>query len=619
MLRSWILSFFLVFGLHCFPANLFSKECLCGSPMDDEDYSKVVKLLISSVERTPFTVTSFGITFPSDYDSVSEKQNGVSFFVREGSICWTLLMGGPYETVYRSSSSSLPRRIERKGVWSDSVDLEEWSECPDHKVYESFDLFKNYTSIPKIFVFLKQDCSLYYTRSIGFLQRRLQETEAGKKWERAHGGWNSWYYEAEEFAKEIKRLQKRFTETLSFIERAEIKAIALCKRSLKRCQKLHNNPQTYYELGLFDFLEGEYCDALDKIRFALSRMDAAALKKLQAHAALLKGQIESEVGLYAEAILSLTEAIVKDPTNKEAYFERAMAYFEQGAFNLALDDYRSSGVKSTPIESSATDQVLFAMGLSQGVLKGMSDGAIEFVPNMLASAYGLSHGLWTLTLHPLSTSQELVKSAYACIEFVRKSSAVEVLSALVPEFQELVQTWDSVAHQRRGELMGYVIGKYGIDIFLGSKALKSVAAYRDLKRANGVLTLESAASSEQNGARIAVEARRYNDTRKLILEKSSLMIELDKEGKHILGHKNYRPGNSVLTHKKIEELVKKSAGTGRKYTGVPGQPGYVEIVNFGEEIGYNVTQGTGMQTSTTWGKIHYAKGGVHVVPTYPRE
>jgi filamentous hemagglutinin len=51
---------------------------------------------------------------------------------------------------------------------------------------------------------------------------------------------------------------------------------------------------------------------------------------------------------------------------------------------------------------------------------------------------------------------------------------------------------------------------------------------------------------------------------------------------------------------------------------VPGTPGYQEVVNFGESIGYSIDRSTGEKMATTWGKIHYAKDGVHVVPTAPR-
>ncbi len=47
--------------------------------------------------------------------------------------------------------------------------------------------------------------------------------------------------------------------------------------------------------------------------------------------------------------------------------------------------------------------------------------------------------------------------------------------------------------------------------------------------------------------------------------------------------------------------------------------GYQELVNFEEHIGYAVQEGTGKRTATQWGVIHYAREGIHIVPTLPPE
>lgn len=60
-------------------------------------------------------------------------------------------------------------------------------------------------------------------------------------------------------------------------------------------------------------------------------------------------------------------------------------------------------------------------------------------------------------------------------------------------------------------------------------------------------------------------------------------------------------------------------GTGMRITGEPGVPGYQEIINFNEFVGYYVTRETGEKTATTWGKIHYSKKGTDIVPTKPRD
>jgi hypothetical protein len=52
-------------------------------------------------------------------------------------------------------------------------------------------------------------------------------------------------------------------------------------------------------------------------------------------------------------------------------------------------------------------------------------------------------------------------------------------------------------------------------------------------------------------------------------------------------------------------ITKKFAGTDMKGNSVaPGLPGYKEIVDFGEFIGYYVDESTGVKTPTTKGIIH---------------
>jgi hypothetical protein len=46
---------------------------------------------------------------------------------------------------------------------------------------------------------------------------------------------------------------------------------------------------------------------------------------------------------------------------------------------------------------------------------------------------------------------------------------------------------------------------------------------------------------------------------------------------------------------------------GTKNNAAPGTPGYKELVDFGELIGYHVNEITGTKTPTPWGTIHYSK------------
>jgi hypothetical protein len=98
-------------------------------------------------------------------------------------------------------------------------------------------------------------------------------------------------------------------------------------------------------------------------------------------------------------------------------------------------------------------------------------------------------------------------------------------------------------------------------------------------------------------------------------------IRADKQGKHVVSHKNYEPtkNRSIFTHPNAEELLEKHAGKGRTTNNKKfGEAGYKEAVDFGQEIGYVVDRNSGARTLTTRGTIHYdQKGGAHIVPLEP--
>jgi len=216
-------------------------------------------------------------------------------------------------------------------------------------------------------------------------------------------------------------------------------------------------------------------------------------------------------------------------------------------------------------------------------------------------------------------SKDFLDATCNCINFIRENTPTEILLTLVPELQNLVQNWDTLPQMDRGEVAGQIIGKYGVDIFAGVGIAKCMRAYRGLKKANDLLTFEAAAISQRNKAQIALEAQKRSGIRKQILS-SNLKIQWDKQGKHVEGHVHFDPQNmkSIFTHPEPQKLFDNFAGKGMPIRGKSGAPGYQEIVDFGEIIGYAVEPETGVKISTNWGKIHYAKDGVHIVPTKPR-
>ncbi|MDY3030329.1 MAG: polymorphic toxin type 50 domain-containing protein [Clostridia bacterium] len=96
----------------------------------------------------------------------------------------------------------------------------------------------------------------------------------------------------------------------------------------------------------------------------------------------------------------------------------------------------------------------------------------------------------------------------------------------------------------------------------------------------------------------------------------NLTILEGKQGKHILGHNNYREGRSYITvsMQDAQELVNKYAGTGNIDRDKNGKWKHTEIVSHDSIIGVDVDNRTGQNVDTNMFKIHYAKAGVHIVP-----
>jgi tetratricopeptide (TPR) repeat protein len=395
-------------------------------------------------------------------------------------------------------------------------------------------------------------------------------------------------------------------------------ADSLLKEIFLYCLQKHQPEGIEFHAAIESLLIGDPLDGIAHLRKLLdigkkNNYNAQIVSKLH----FLKGQLESECTLYGDAIVSLTEAIAKMPSMKEAYIERATAYFELGEFDLCIEDYLQSGIKSD--SRTLLERFSFSVGLTQGLISGGAEASIEFIPSLLSSLQGIGQGLWAFAADPVQISSEFVRASYACIEFIKDYSAKQVFTELVPELRDLIGKWNVLDDREKGEITGRVIGKFGVDIFAGAGLVKGVKIYKDLKRANNLLTFETLALSQRHEAFIKVESARKLVARKDVLKNANLEVEFDKQTKHIFKNKNFQPGKSIFEHPNPQDLVLRFAGTGIKDSRcLLGTAGYKEIVNFGEFIGYHVDQNTGQRIATTWGKIHYSKKGVHIVPTSPR-
>lgn len=305
------------------------------------------------------------------------------------------------------------------------------------------------------------------------------------------------------------------------------------------CLEQHPHPKIYYERGMVYFHDGDLYASLTDMRTFTESANSNELDELiTSDFYLNEGTSYAELGQYDEAITALSKSISKDPENKEAYFERAAVYFEIGDFDLAIADYLDSGLQPTPIEATNISAIAFSTSLISGLLRGGDKATEEFFPSLLASVNGLSHGIWSLACDPVNCSKEMVDSCREMIQFLSDKSKTELLETFVPEINDLN---NCQSEQERADLLGYIIGKYGMEILAPAGIMK---AYKKMRSANRALTLNQLS---KESAAIKKAAAKWN---KAHLES----IEKFRTSEAFL--KTYK--GQVLTETKIRKILHKT-------------------------------------------------------------
>ena len=138
-------------------------------------------------------------------------------------------------------------------------------------------------------------------------------------------------------------------------------------------------------------------------------------------------------------------------------------------------------------------------------------------------------------------------AAYSVGEFVFTHRADETIQYLIPEIKDLAFSWNILDDYGRGEKIGYIIGKYGVDVFSSGAIIKGVNKVRALKRANTMMTLERCAASEANAAIIQKESM------KIAALRGKLIKEAAKSGKILV--KNYNAKCHIMQQKHAWDKV----------------------------------------------------------------
>ncbi|MCF7806703.1 MAG: hypothetical protein K9M07_05015 [Simkaniaceae bacterium] len=273
---------------------------------------------------------------------------------------------------------------------------------------------------------------------------------------------------------------------LSLIERKQQKLREALWLLYDRCIKEHGTVGSYYQRGMISFSNGDYSSAFFDIRDFIDQGGSEEHFSYQ-----MLGETQIELGLFNEAIHSLSKAIDIDPKKKETYLFRAIAYFEQGNFEKSLDDYLSSNGSLKYIDPGNKKSFDFAKGLITGAQGGGKDAIVELAPSIYSSAKGLAHGLWSFACDPIHVSQDFVDSCQKIIQYLSQEGVLNTLQIVVPEMKELVERWPNLSQEARGEKMGYIIGKYGTDSLACLGVMNGAKYFKNLSRANRVLTIDA--------------------------------------------------------------------------------------------------------------------------------
>ncbi|MDP1835643.1 MAG: hypothetical protein Q8K75_06895 [Chlamydiales bacterium] len=225
----------------------------------------------------------------------------------------------------------------------------------------------------------------------------------------------------------------------------------------------------------------------------------------------------NDLFLFADAIKALDQAIAFNTKDSDAYLERAFAYFELGKIDLAIADYaKAKQLNGGQLAASSSVMRLgpmdYSVGLCIGLLEGSRTSAEELGPAMGDCASCLMKGVWAFACSPIEVSADFIVASKDFIEALKQTD-LSYLQILCPEVYDLCCQWDGCSEYDRGSKLGFIVGKYGLDILLPAQAVKLYQKYRTLKLANTAFTMERIVASEAAKKAILAEASAHTARR----------------------------------------------------------------------------------------------------------
>jgi hypothetical protein len=249
----------------------------------------------------------------------------------------------------------------------------------------------------------------------------------------------------------------------------------------------YNSCNVIYDHGLVQFANGNIENAVSLADefLKLASNENKDLTSFSSEQLLNLGVTYNEAMEYSKAIDFLNTSIEKDPTNKEAYFQRAISYLEVGLFENAVKNFMLSDKEKNhvPIRSKAPDEFRDAFLL--GLIEGSKGAVIDFIPSLFSFAY-------TTVLHPIDSlidfadaSHELMHVTKDYLNEVNWSQIEDpegLAHALVePGIKKLYENMKHLSPNEQGHLLGSTIGSFGIELVAGVGLVKGLAMQQGLQ------------------------------------------------------------------------------------------------------------------------------------------
>jgi tetratricopeptide (TPR) repeat protein len=262
----------------------------------------------------------------------------------------------------------------------------------------------------------------------------------------------------------------------------------------------------------------------------------------------------NNLNLYKEAIHVINSILATNNYSYDLYLERAYSYFGLGKIDLAVNDYEEAQKYNVQPPFVAPkifvdnvyipkEKLQFSQGLLSGTIEGCKISAVEFLPSLLSCCKGMGYGLWCFVCSPSEVSQEFANSVYSLVQQIVSNTAKENLELFVPEIKELCLKWDFLDDHQKGLKIGFIIGKYGTEVFIAPAAVvKGAKTCYNFRRANTALTLQQISQSNVKKIKILEESsKRVTLQEQLIKEavqKNKILTKSSNAQNHIMQEKH---------------------------------------------------------------------------------